>query len=253
MRIALIGYGRMGRMLQSLIYESSDTLSAIIDPYVNDEAVTSDTLSDDALGKADVAIDFSSPDSIMKNIAFYTEHSVPAVIGTTGWNEKESGVKEETEEKGGKLIASGNFSIGVSVFLKLAEKAGEIINNIPCYDVSISEAHHRGKADAPSGTALMAAEKLLKTVERKKSLQIGNPDGRITEDRINISSVRVGSVPGIHTVLIDSSADTIEITHTARSREGFAEGALRAARWLISKPAGFYTMDDFVSDLLGGI
>ena len=151
-----------------------------------------------------------------------------------------------------RFIYSGNFSIGVQLFLALVSQAGRIINRIDSYDVAVSETHHREKADSPSGTALMTASKLLGAIDRKKGLQIGNPEGRIEKDMISISSSRVGYVPGIHTVTIDGPADTIEITHTARSREGFAEGAVRAARWIAGKPAGIYTMDDFVADLIGG-
>ena len=143
-----------------------------------------------------------------------------------------------------------NDPIDDEVFL--VEKAGQLINGIDSYDAAISEVHHRQKADSPSGTALMAAERILATVSRKKGLQIGNPDGRIDPGKLAVSSMRVGSVPGIHTLTIDGAADTITITHTARSREGFAEGAIKAAAWICRQKAGLYTMDDFINDMLGG-
>ena len=251
MRIAIIGYGRMGKMIQKEIEASgSNQISAIIDPYA--EGATHRALTKEALQNSDAAIDFSAASTTLENIKIYSESGIPAVIGTTGWLNNLAEAERVVSENNAKLIYSGNFSIGVAVFLHLAEAAGRIINNISSYDVSVSEVHHREKADAPSGTALMVAEKLLSTVDRKTGLQIGNPEGKIGKELINVASMRVGSVPGIHTITLDSAADTIEIRHTARSREGFAEGAVKAAAWLIKQNPGIYTMDDFVSALIGG-
>ncbi len=252
MKVAIVGYGRMGRMIRSLIEQSEeDEVSAIIDP-VSAEDATASTASYSSLDSSDVAIDFSAAEAIEQNIRIYAETGIPAVIGTTGWYDRLEDIRRQIDMSKARFIYSGNFSIGVQLFLSLVSQAGRIINRIDSYDVAVSETHHREKADSPSGTALMTASKLLGAIDRKKGLQIGNPEGRIEKDMISISSSRVGYVPGIHTVTIDGPADTIEITHTARSREGFAEGAVRAARWIAGKPAGIYTMDDFVADLIGG-
>ena len=253
MRIAIVGYGKMGGMIHRMIRERTDwEIAAIIDPFSSAEDITSHVLDKAALEGADAAIDFSSPESAVDNIMLYASMGLPAVIGTTGWYTNAGPVRAAVEKSGAAIIYSGNFSLGVSLFLSLVEKAGQLINGIDSYDAAISEVHHRQKADSPSGTALMAAERILATVSRKKGLQIGNPDGRIDPGKLAVSSMRVGSVPGIHTLTIDGAADMITITHTARSREGFAEGAIKAAAWICRQKAGLYTMDDFISDLIGG-
>lgn len=251
MRIAIVGYGKMGRMIDSLISAArKHTISAVIDPYSDSDEVTAIALDSNSLASSDVVIDFSSPKTAVENMLFYAENGIPAVIGTTGWYERLPEISEKLEK--GKMIYSGNFSLGVAIFMHLVTEAGKLLNNIPSYDVAISEVHHREKADAPSGTALMAANRLLDTLDRKTGLQIGNAEGKIDKSKINISSMRLGSVPGIHSLMIDGNADTIEIKHTARTREGFAEGAIKAAEWLVEKPSGLYTMDDFISELIGG-
>ena len=250
MRIALVGYGRMGQMTASIIRSSDDDMiTAVIDPR-DSSNVTAHEVTMKALSEAEGVIDFSSASAIPENIRIYTEAGIPTAIGTTGWD---TGILDELPIGNARIIHSGNFSLGVAVFLELVTKAGTILNSIGSYDVSVEEIHHREKADAPSGTALMAAERLLQTMERKTGLQIGNPEGKIRKDLINITSQRTGYVPGIHTVMVDGPADTIEIRHTARTREGFAEGAIRALHWLVSRPAGIYTMKDFTADLTGGI
>ena len=233
MRIAIVGYGRMGKLIRSMIESSGDDeVTAVIDPVAG-EGVTAGSVSEETLGHADAVIDFSSAQAVQDNIALYSAIGIPTVIGTTGWYDKLPAIREMIDGKKARIIYSGNFSIGVQIFLHLVSEAGKLIDGIESYDVAVTEIHHREKADSPSGTALMAAERILGTVRRKCALQIG-------------------SVPGVHTVMLDSPADTIEITHTARSREGFAEGAIRAARWVAEQEPGIYTMDDFVSDLIGG-
>ena len=252
MRIAIVGYGRMGKLIRSMIESSGDDeVTAVIDPVAG-EGVTAGSVSEETLGHADAVIDFSSAQSVQDNIALYSAIGIPAVIGTTGWYDKLPAIRGRIDGKKARIIYSGNFSIGVQIFLHLVSEAGKLIDGIESYDVAVTEIHHREKADSPSGTALMAAERILGTVRRKKALQIGNPEGKIAKDHLSVSSSRIGSGPGMHTVMLDSPADTIEITHTARSREGFAEGAIRAARWVVKQEPGIYTMDDFVSDLIGG-
>ena len=252
MKIAIVGYGKMGRMIRSIIDKSeTDAVQTIIDP-IEAEDVSASSVSYAALDSSDAVIDFSSAESAAGNMVLYSQIGIPAVVGTTGWYDELPAIKERLDLDKTRIIYSGNFSIGVQIFLHLVSECGHLINRIDSYDVAVSEVHHREKADAPSGTALMAADRILKAVDRKRGLQIGNPAGKIEKDLLTVSSSRVGYVPGIHTVMVDGTADTIEITHTARSREGFAEGAVRAARWITMQPTGLYTMDDFLNDLIGG-
>ena len=235
MRIAIVGYGKMGHMIEAAIKESGrHEICAIIDPLSDDKNITGKEINNETINGADVAIDFTAPDSAYSNIERYASLSLPAVIGTTGWLEKLPDAEKLVTASGMKLIYSGNFSIGVAVFLEIVRKAGAIINNIPAYDVAVREVHHRAKKDAPSGTAMMTASCLLDEISRKERI-VQYSGGKIDE-----------------TVTIDGSADTIEITHTARSREGFASGAVKAAEWLVNQNLGIYTMDDFVSSLIGG-
>ena len=249
MKVAIVGYGRMGQMVHSLI-EGSGVHEAvsIVDPSSSSGRVTSLSLTDAVLSRADVAIDFSVPSAVRSNVAVYAHTGTPAVIGTTGWGSDLSAI----DASGVRIIHSGNFSIGVALFLSLVSEAARLFDPFDQYDLSVSEIHHRMKADAPSGTALMIADRLLKGLGRKDHLVIGNPDGVIAESGLEVSSMRVGSEPGTHTVTIDGESDTITLTHRARSREGFARGAIRAAEWLLRQDNGIYTMDDFISDMLGG-
>ena len=253
MKLTIVGYGKMGHMVHALAREREDVdIVDIVDPLSGDSAVTARALDSAVLKRAAVFIDFSTPDSVMDNIALYASHGATAVVGTTGWKGRIDEVRGLVEKGKARVLHSGNFSLGVTVFLKLVEEAGRILDKLPGYDMAISEIHHSAKADSPSGTALMAADKILSTVGRKKGLVIGNSDGRISPECLQVSSMRVGSVPGVHTLLVDGGSDTVTIQHSARDRMGFASGALEGAFWLIGQEAGLYSMDDFASSLLGG-
>ena len=253
MRVAIVGYGRMGHMVYDAIQEMRDaSVTAVIDPWSPGKEVTALRVDEDSLKDADVVIDFSVAASVAGNALFYARMGIPSVIGTTGWYTELEGLEGELRSLGARIIYSGNFSIGVAMFLRLAERAGELVDKADSYDIALSEIHHREKADAPSGTLLMLADKILGTVSRKTGTIVGNPDGKIARDALQLVSMRVGSEPGTHTITIDSPEDTIVLGHRARSRAGFAKGAVRAARWIMGKQPGIYTMDDFISDLLEG-
>ena len=253
MRVAIVGYGRMGHMVYDAIQEMRDaSVTAVIDPWSPGKEVTALRVDEDSLKDADVVIDFSVAASVAGNALFYARMGIPAVIGTTGWYTELEGLEGELHSLGARIIYSGNFSIGVAMFLRLAERAGELVDKADSYDIALSEIHHREKADAPSGTLLMLADKIIGTVSRKTGTIVGNPDGKIARDALQLVSMRVGSEPGTHTITIDSPEDTIVLEHRARSRAGFAKGAVRAARWIMGKQPGIYTMDDFISDLLEG-
>lgn len=249
MRIAIVGYGRMGRMIHSVAAEKGIEVSAIIDPYSTDAGVISRSLSMDELSDAEVVIDFSSPESVFDNLIFYGRCGVPAVIGTTGWYDRIDELKSIIDTSSCSILYSGNFSIGIAVYIKTVEKLSRMMNRLSAYDVALSETHHTAKADSPSGTALMIAEKVMENMERKKGILVGNSDGRIDPSVIQISSMRVGKVPGIHELVFDSDEDTITLTHSARSRRGFATGAILAASWLFGRK-GLFCMDDFIDDFL---
>ncbi len=250
MRIAIIGYGKMGKMVHSMCSEGIE-VTAIIDPADTSSSVTGRELTEGIIRSCDAVIDFSSPVSIMKNIDLYISASATAVIGTTGWNDRIDEVRAKMNGNA-RILYSANFSIGVSIFLHLAEEAGKLINTIPSYDIAISELHHRAKADSPSGTALMAAERILSVTDRKKSILSGNSTGKIDPEQLQISSIRAGFIPGTHSVIIDGPSDSITITHQARDRRGFASGSIEAALWLLKQPAGLYSMEDFTASLIGG-
>ena len=251
MKVAIVGFGRMGKNILSVIEEMGDEAAAIIDPVANDGRVTHRVLNAESVKDADVVIDFSHPSSAMDNMIMYSHLGIPAVIGTTGWyDEKDKLVSLLGEDA--KILYSGNFSIGVAMFLKIARRASELINKAPEYDVSMREVHHTGKADSPSGTALMLADQILAGMDRKDEILLGNSEGRIKPNALQITSERVGFEPGLHEITFDSPADTITLTHHARSREGFARGAVAVARWLIGTDRkGLMTLDDYICELLG--
>ena len=167
MKIALVGYGRMGRTVHEEALHHGFEVVSITDPYSSGDAVTDMDLTADSLRKADVVIDFSSPATAVENIRFYIENGIKAVIGTTGWYDHVDELKRECAEKGGSIMWSGNFSIGVAVMLKAASYLSFLFSGFPDYDASIHEIHHREKADSPSGTALMLAERVLGRLDRK--------------------------------------------------------------------------------------
>lgn len=244
-RVALIGYGKMGREIESIATEFNITITNIIDANISgkESVITSRTLSN-----VDVCIEFTEPDAVVSNIKAVAQLGKNIVVGTTGWNDKMNEVREIVEQHKIGLLYASNFSIGMNLFQKLAAEAGRIFSAIDSYDCFIHEAHHAKKKDAPSGTALTLGNILLSTLRKKKNIVMGNVEGQVPPDALQISSSRGGAIPGTHTITFDSMADTIELTHTARSRRGFAEGALIAASWLHNKK-GMYSMEDVLNDI----
>jgi 4-hydroxy-tetrahydrodipicolinate reductase len=233
MRIALVGYGKMGKEIEAAAIAAGDT---IVQKFDIDRPADVASLSD-----ADVCIEFSTPQTVVGNIQVALKAQKDIVVGTTGWYDRLPELKNQVVHSG--LLYSPNFSVGVNMYFRIVAAASELMRNAPNYDPYIHELHHRQKADSPSGTALRLADILLKRVDRKKSISTQRMDGKIAEDALHVTSTRVGTFAGTHTVGFDSEADLIEITHTARSRKGFALGALRAAHWLHGRK-GVFTMDD---------
>ena len=232
MRIALLGFGKMGQEIGAVAGEQGDTIAKV---FEIDNPVKPDQLAD-----VDICIDFSIPESVLPNIRAAAEARRDIVVGTTGWDKHLPEVRNLVKESG--LLYSANFSLGMNIFFRIVARAAELMNNAD-YDPFIHEVHHAQKADSPSGTALRLADILLDRIDRKKGILTHPPDGKIAPDMLHVTSTRVGLVAGTHTVGFDSGADLIELRHNAKNRRGFALGALAAARWLRGRK-GIYTMDD---------
>lgn len=228
MKIALLGYGKMGKVIERIALERGHEIVL--------RKGSSDSF--DGLETADVAIDFSIPDAAIGNISACLNGSIPVVSGTTGWLEQYHDMAQLCEEKKGAFIYGSNFSLGVNIFFELNTHLAKMMANLKQYKVTMEEIHHTQKLDAPSGTAITLAKDIIANSDYS-SWAIGNPK----EDEVFIDAKRIEGVPGTHSVFYTSDVDTIEIKHTAHSREGFALGAVIAAEWLAGK-TGIYTMKD---------
>ena len=258
MKIAIVGYGKMGKMIEQEALGQGHSITAIVDPLAREGAgpsgarlFTSLAEAGDLAG-ADAAIEFSQPATAFSNIKILAERKIPSVIGTTGWHERLDEAKLAVEQAGASLIWASNFSLGVNLFYRIAWYAAQLADSFPEYDAGGFEAHHNKKLDSPSGTAKTLVDGVLARMKRKEKAVWDTLDRRPQPEELHFPSLRLGAVPGTHSLFFDSTADTIEITHTARSREGFAIGAVRAAQWLAgSTPRkGFYSVDDMLQDIL---
>jgi 4-hydroxy-tetrahydrodipicolinate reductase len=223
MRILLLGHGRMGRLVESLAPEYGATIAGVIDEHSGPHAI-----ADAAYGPVDVAIDFTLADAVVKNLPQLAERKINVVIGTTGWQAQEASMRVIAETAGVGVLAASNFSLGMNVFQLAVEEASRNFARHAEFGAWIHESHHTMKKDAPSGTAL--------TIK-------GGMERAGYARPIDVSSTRVGSVPGTHTVGFDGPSETIEFTHTVRDRAVFARGALTAARWLVGKRGWFSVRD----------
>jgi len=241
MNIALIGYGKMGQIIERFAIERGHEIVLKIGTANLDELTVSN------LRKADVAIDFSMPDSAIQNIHTCFDANVPVVVGTTGWYGQLQEIKNECLSGNNTLLYGSNFSIGVNLFFHINEVLAKMMNNYPAYDVQVEEIHHTQKLDSPSGTAMTIAEEIIENIDRKTEWineLDSNPNVEVLkQDQLLIASQRIENIPGTHTVIYSSEVDEIEIRHTAHSRAGFALGAVVAAEWLQNKQ-GFYNIAD---------
>lgn len=228
MRIALLGYGKMGKTIERLAVERGHEIVLKI----------TDDIEKYDLKKADVAIDFSIPDAAFKNITSCFEQQLPVVSGTTGWLNKYDEAVQKCKELNAAFIYASNFSLGVNLFFELNKKLAEMMKNFPEYRVTIEETHHTQKLDAPSGTAISLAEQIIQN-GNKKGWQLD----KAAENEIPITAKRIENVPGTHEISYDSAVDSIKIEHVAHSRDGFALGAIIAAEWLQDKK-GIFSMKD---------
>lgn len=241
MKIALLGYGKMGQIIERFALERGHEVVLKI------SSSNLDDLSVANLSKADVAIDFSIPDATIGNIYRCFEANVPIVVGSTGWYGQLQEVKDECLASNNTLLYGSNFSIGVNIFFHINQVLAKVMNNFPAYDVQVEEIHHTQKLDSPSGTAMTIAEGIIDALDSKKEWVnelVGTPfEDVIKKDQVLIESHRIEHVPGTHTVVYSSEVDEIEIKHTAHNRAGFALGAIVAAEWLQNKQ-GFYNIAD---------
>lgn len=234
LKIALIGYGKMGKAIEQIALAKGHSIALIID------AANSVDLNPANLKQCDVAIEFTSPHTAVQNILTCIDAGTPVVCGSTGWLEEWDKVKEHCIQKNGSLLYASNFSIGVNIFFEINKKLAELMHPHAAYQVSVEEIHHTAKKDAPSGTAITIAEQILWSYpEKKKWVNEANS----AVDELPIISKRIDPAPGTHVVKYQSPIDDIEIIHTAHSREGFASGAVLAAGFLFNKK-GIYSMKE---------
>ncbi len=237
MRIALIGYGKMGKEIEKIAVSRGHEVSLIID-ITNPQDLTTENLQ-----KCDVAIEFTIPASAVKNYFACFEAGIPVVSGTTGWLDKKDEVFHTCKEKNGTFFYGSNFSVGVNLFFELNKKLAELMAPRSEYNVEMTEVHHTQKLDAPSGTGISLAEGIIEKLPGKTAWV---NDKTPAENEINIISERRGEVPGIHTIKYESDVDFIEITHSAKSRQGFAFGAVLAAEYC-KDHSGILTMKDLLN------
>lgn len=241
MKIAILGYGKMGRIIEQFATERGHEIVL----KINIDNTEDLTLTN--LGMADVAIDFSTPDSALSNIELCFDAGVPVVVGTTGWYGHLQTVKNKCEQGNNTLLYASNFSVGVNVFFFVNKVLAKIMNRYPQYEVQVEEIHHTQKLDSPSGTAMTISEGILSELDRKNEWineLIGSGEEFIVKpDQLLIESHRIEDVPGTHTVIYSSEVDDIEFKHKAHNRAGFALGAVLAAEWLEDK-TGFYNITD---------
>lgn len=235
MNIALIGYGKMGKEIEAIAIKRGHTIVLKID---KDNA---ETIQSDDLRKADVAIEFSTPDTVVANMKKCILAQLPIVVGTTGWYDHYDMIKNFCLDKQGALFHATNFSVGVNLFFKVNRYLAEIMNKYEEYDVSMEEIHHIHKLDKPSGTAITLANQIIEKMDRKSKWSLENTD----PSALYIKDIREGEVPGTHIIKYHSPIDDIEIMHKAHNRKGFATGAVLAAEFLKGKK-GLYSMSDLI-------
>jgi 4-hydroxy-tetrahydrodipicolinate reductase len=231
MKIALLGYGRMGKKIEEIAISRGHRV--IIKKELNEEY---------DISLADIAIDFSVPSAAFNNISNCFNNNIPVICGTTGWLEKYDDAVHLCKEKKGAFIYASNFSLGVNIFFELNNQLAKMMNALEDYTISMEEIHHIKKLDAPSGTAITLAEGIINNSSKKEWILGENG----SKKEIPISAKRIPEVPGTHTVSYTSEIDSIEIKHTAHSRKGFALGAVIAAEWLVNKK-GIFSMKDVLN------
>jgi len=260
MKIALVGYGKMGHIIEEIALSRGHQVVCAID--INNQ----EDFESEAFKTADAVIEFTTPKTCLGNVAKCLAAGRPVVVGSTGWYDHLPQVKADVEKANGSLFWASNFSIGVNVFVAMQKYVAKIMNNYPQYDVTLEETHHIHKLDSPSGTAITIADAITDNLDRKqtwketaaiwqhedksvdvaRNAEVGTQFQSHNADELEVVAFRRGEVPGIHTVVYDSEVDTITMTHSAKSRRGFALGAVVAAEWMADGKKGVYTMTDLM-------
>lgn len=237
MNIGIVGYGKMGKEVEKIAIKQSHNIIFV--------ATSTNELNKNIKSKPiDVIIEFTTPTSAFKNIQTAINNGIPIVTGTTGWDEKLNEAINLCTQENGSLIYASNFSIGVNLFFYLNKKLAQLMSNFSDYKASIIETHHKQKIDSPSGTAIYLADSLISQNKNYKNWSLNY--SKKSPNQLKINSIRKNNIAGIHEVRYESLMDSISLNHTAKSREGFAIGALLAAQWIIGKK-GIYTMNDVLN------
>jgi len=237
MKIALIGYGKMGKEIEQVALASGHEIPLKIDVHNQNEFTA------EKLRMVDVAIEFTTPQTVMGNITKVLQAGIPLVVGSTGWQDQLSMVTNMCIEKQGRFFHASNYSIGVNIFIKANKYLAKMMNSYPDYEVNMTEIHHTQKLDAPSGTAITLAESIIENMDRLKKWDLAKSGNT---ESLRIDAIRQFKVPGIHTVHYENDIDLIEFTHSAKSRKGFAVGAVKAAEFIVNQKPGIYSMEDLL-------
>ena len=238
MKIVLLGYGKMGKEIEKIVLDRKHEIILKVDENNHNSIIK------EQLAKGDVAIEFSTPHTVVENIYKCFDADLPVVVGTTGWYDNFEKITTDCKKGNHSLFHATNFSVGVNLFFKVNKYLAELMNNYPDYNVSMEEIHHIHKLDKPSGTAITLANQVIEKLKRKSKWTLDS-DLRQNDDALYIKDVREGEVPGTHILKYSSAIDDIEIMHKAHNRKGFALGAVLAAEFLHNKK-GIYTMEDLV-------
>ncbi|MCX6121871.1 MAG: 4-hydroxy-tetrahydrodipicolinate reductase [Ignavibacteriales bacterium] len=241
MRLALVGYGKMGKEIERLAHERGWSVELHVD--IDTPPVTKAQREN-----VDVVIHFATAKSIINDLTPWAKAHKPIVVGTTGWQDQLPSIEALVSKNQIGLIYASNFSLGVNIFFHLVKTAAQMMDKFSEYDAFIQEIHHKNKIDSPSGTALTMGHIVLEHMRRKKELLSETSHDKIRPEQLHVSSTRSGTIVGTHTLAFDSAADTIELKHTAKDRSGLAFGALFAAEWIRNKK-GLFTMDDAFQDI----
>jgi 4-hydroxy-tetrahydrodipicolinate reductase len=248
MRVAIVGYGTMGRALAEYLKSEGHTITAIIS---RSGEVDYTQVSAEALAGCDVVIEFASQEGLEERLALYEATGTPAVIATTGWYDRLDEIRSRFSGQQCSIIYSGNFSLAVQLFFKIVAEAATLFNVFEGWDALIQEWFHAQKADSPSGTSHTLAQILVDHLDTKEEVESARLDRRRRESEIHIAAARGGYTAGEHSVVFDSPFDTITLTHTARSRQGYVAGAVSAAQWIIEGPKrGFYALEQMLDQVL---
>ena len=249
MNIGLVGYGRMGRLIHTMAEQRGHRITLIVDPNAPD--AHEPCITPALLSRVEGIIEFSLPEGLEHTMRVYSQGSPKVVLGTTGWDEDREKILSlwDVASQKGALLYGSNFSVGANLLFRLGAIAAKMTAALPEYDLMIHEYHHKHKKDSPSGTALTLAQQVLNNNPRKTSIVSNALTNRaINTQELHVSSTRGGAIPGTHTLSLDSDADTLSLTHTARNREGFALGSILGLEWLADK-TGIFRTDEFFTTL----